>query len=270
MLSLPTGMRPSTLDERRSFYEDEFDARSIARWVGTRNGTMKFAMILGRHTGIVVPAHSGNRDDVIIIDDWRSARDIRAYALDYLPEGLYYDRNRYVDVSKCDACARRGRYCDRCRNYNGQQLAFDLDPENVDCPFHGHIGQKMERGRGLSFCMFEFKAVRKQAHLLREEIEREFVDVRTVYSGRGFHVVVQDEEAYLLTRSERTAIARRYGKRYAIDEWVTAGGSRLMRLPWSLNAIVSRKCMEIKRGRDLLKFDPRTSVLVMPDFIRSP
>ena len=269
MLSLPSGMRLSTLEERREFYEDEFDVSVLARWTACRKKSTKFAMILGRHSGIVVPAHAQNKDDVIVIDDWKSARDIRAYALDYLPEGLYYDRNRYVDVSKCSACARGGRYCDGCDNYQGQQLAFDLDPENVDCPYHGHIGEKMQRGRGLSFCMFEFRQLRRQAYEISMELRSEYDEVRTVFSGRGFHVVIDDEAAYSLSRKQRLAIARRYGKRFAIDEWVTVGGSRLMRLPGSLNAIVSRKCMEIKRGRDLLKFDPRTSVLAMPDFVRS-
>ena len=261
-------MRPSTLDERREFYAEELDVSSLADWIGCRKGTMKFAMILGRHTGIVAPAHAANRDDVVIIDDWSSARDIRAYARDYLPEGLYYDRNRYVDVSRCVACARRRRECYACNNWTGQQLAFDLDPENVDCPVHGNIGEKMQRGRGLSFCMLEFKRIRRQAFELSRELKAEYSGVRTVFSGRGFHVVVDDEDAYSLNRNGRSAIARKYGRRYAIDEWVTTGGSRLMRLPGSLNAIVSRKCMEIKRGRDLLKFDPRTSVLAMPDFVR--
>jgi DNA primase catalytic subunit len=262
-------MRPSTLEERREFYESEFDVRALARWLGNRTRTTKFAMILGRHTGIVTPVHAKNKNDVIVIDDWRTARDVRAYALDYLPEGLYYDRNRYVDVSDCRACARKGRYCDKCNNFTGQQLAFDLDPENIDCPYHGHIGEKLQSGRGLSFCMLEFKRARRQAYNLSMELRVEYNSVHTVFSGRGFHVVVDDEPAYSLTRRHRSDIARKYGKRYAIDEWVTVGGSRLMRLPGSLNAIVSRKCVEIKRGRDLLKFDPRTSVLAMPDFVRS-
>jgi hypothetical protein len=231
---------------------------------------MKFAMILGRHTGIVAPGHEEHRDDVMIIDDWRAARDIRDYALEYLPEGLYYDRNRYIDVTRCAECGEKRRHCSGCYNYAGQQLAFDLDPENIDCPYHGHIGEKMQRGRGLSFCMFEFKAIRMQAYQLSMELSEEYERVVVVFSGRGFHVVVDDEPAYELTRKERSIIARRIGRRYAIDEWVTTGGSRLMRLPYSLNAIVSRKCMRIKEIRDLLGFDPRTSNEAMPAFVKSP
>lgn len=230
---------------------------------------MKFAMILGRHTGVVAPGRVGIRDDVMIIDDWDTAEDLRSYALDYLPESMYYDRNRYLDVRECVRCGEDRAACRGCYNYAGQQLAFDLDPENVDCPYHGHIGEKIQSGRGLSFCMYEFKIVRKQAAQLAQLLSERFEEVVVVYSGRGFHCVVDDEKAYLLGRRERIELARRFGRRFAIDEWVTSGESRLMRLPYSLNSLVSRKCMIIRDRRALMGFDPRTDRSVIPRFARS-
>jgi DNA primase catalytic subunit len=269
MLKFPEGMRPSSLEERSAYYTSDFDLNGLMRWIGTRRNQMKFAMILGRHSGIYMPDRARDKNNVVIVDDWRTARDIRSYALRYLPEAMYYDRNRYDDVSECRRCGEDSVRCSRCCNYLGQQLAFDLDPENVDCPYHGHIGTKMQAGRGLSFCMFEFKAVRRQAFELGSELSERYDKVGIVYSGRGFHVVVDDESAYGLTRKERTSIARNVARRYSIDEWVTIGDSRLMRLPYSLNALVSRKCMNMKLGRDLLKFDPRISREVTPQFMRS-
>jgi len=263
-------MRIATLDERRRYYASDFNVSGLSTWIGQKSGHVKFAMILGRHTGLVSPKHALNKDDVMIIDDWDTAKDLRTYALNYLPESMYYDRNRYIDVRKCVSCVKERSSCSACHNYDGQQLAFDLDPENVDCPYHGHIGQKIQSGRGLSFCMYEFKVVRRQAASLRGLLAEQFERVGVVYSGRGFHVVVDDERAYLLTKKERSSLARRYGRTFAIDEWVTAGGSRLMRLPYSLNGLVSRKCMVIKDGRDLLGFDPRSDREVIPDFLRSP
>lgn len=262
-------MRPSTLEEREGFYRNEFDLRSLSRWIRRTNGGLKFAMIPGRHTGIVAPKYSKLKDDVVVIDDWCSALDLRAYALDYLPEGLYYDRNRYKDIRTCAECGKERRKCPSCHNYDGQQLAFDLDSENVDCPWHGHIGQKMDRGSILSFCMYEFKVVRRQAAALASELRREYETVGVVYSGRGFHVVVDDESAYALPGFARRKIARTLSKRYAVDEWVTEGGSRFMRLPYSLNGLVSRKCMPIEEERDLVEFDPRISDIVLPGFVHS-
>lgn len=268
MRKYPRGMRPSTLEERREYYTREFDVGAVTHWAAGRRG-MRFAMIPGRHTGIVAPEHAANRDDVMIIDDWSSIGQIRDHALDYLPEGLYYDRNRYDDTSACSICTKSARACERCGNRVGQQLAFDLDPENVDCLYHGTIGDKMARGRGLSFCMLEFKNVRGQAVRLASELRRRFKLVEIVYSGRGFHVVVDDEDAYSMTLKERRRLAVDVAKRYAIDPWVTSGGSRLMRLPGSLNGIVSRNCVIMKQEEDLVRFDPRTSISVMPRFLRS-
>lgn len=269
MQRFPTGMRPSTLEERKVFYRREFDVRAIGRWVGGRTRSLKFAMIPGRHTGIVRPQHADVKDDIVIIDDWHNATDVRDFAIEYLPEGLYYDRNRYKDVHECARCGDPRKRCESCYNYDGQQLAFDLDPENVDCPWHGHIGDKFQRGQGFSFCMYEFKAVRKQALLLSDELGDKYDRVGIVYSGRGFHVVVDDEDAYGLPKRARIDIARRLAKRYAIDEWVTEGGSRLMRLPYSLNGLVSRKCTIIKERKDMVEFDPRISEMVLPMFMRS-
>lgn len=261
-------MAPSTLDQRRLYYRSDFDVRSLHEWIGGRSSKLKFAMIPGRITGIVLPEYEGNKDDVVVIDSWRTASDLKKYALRYLPEGVYYDRNRYIDVTRCTECGEKREACPECFNYDGQQLAFDIDPENVDCPYHGHLGQKLDRGP-LSFCMFEFKSVRRQALQLSRELRKTYDDVEVVFSGRGFHVVIDDEEAYHLTRRKRKGLARRYGRKYDIDEWVTEGGSRLLRLPYSLNALVSRKCMRIKDERVLKRFDPRTSKLVLPGFLKS-
>lgn len=260
-------MRPSTLDERREFYSREFDVGSVTEWIGDRRGTLKFAMIPGRHSGIVVPKHRADKDNVVIIDEWGSARDIRRYCLEWLPEGLYYDRNRYRDVSECARCGNKKRTCFGCYNHTGQQLAFDLDPENVDCPVHGHLGEKLARGEALlSFCMIEFRMISRQARELSLELRERYDKVGIVFSGRGYHVVVDDEEAYVLTRKERTAIANRILRRYDIDEWVTKGSSRLMRLPYSLNALVSRKCVPLNGEKEIRGFDPRKSSLVIPTF----
>jgi len=262
-------MRVATLDERREFYESEFDLKSVSNWIAGRARHMKFAMILGRHTGVVSPEHAKAKNDVVIIDDWDNAGTLKDYAIDYLPESMYYDRNRYVDVRDCARCEKDRTLCRDCYNVSGQQLAFDLDPENVDCPYHGHIGNKIQNGRALSFCMFEFKAVRRQAATLRESLRLDYERVEIVYSGRGFHVVVDDEEAYKMSMAERSSLARKTARRYAIDEWVTKGESRLMRLPYSLSSLVSRKCMIIRDERDLSGFDPRVSISVIPRFLRS-
>ena len=222
---LPEGMRYATLEERRRFYTEEFDLEKVAEWLGKRLGRLKFAVIIGRHTRIFPEKYREDADTTIIIDEYKNLSDVREQIVEFLPESAYYDRNVYDEKDR----------------KIGQELAFDLDPENITCPIHGSLADKMKRGQGLGFCELELDMVKQQALSLHEYLEKEFSNLKIVYSGRGFHIHVFDEEAYLLKEKERREIARIVKKKgFAIDEWVTLGEMRLIRLPYSLHGLVSR------------------------------
>ncbi len=262
----PKGMRPSTLDERREFYLREFDLNSSSEWLKWRDiFNTAFAVIVGRHSDIYLPEYEDIKRKAVIIDEHKGLEDVLEYILQYLPEGVYYDRNVYSDIK---LCVQRGcdyRNCWECENFEGQELAFDIDPENVDCPYHGSVEDKMKRGEGLSFCMLEFKKVRKLALKLYDDLREEYRNIRIVFSGRGFHIHVLDKKAIKLGREEREEIARKYSE-YAIDEWVTSGEMRLIRLPYSLNGLVSRVCIPLS-VEELAEFDPRKRAI--PSFLLS-
>jgi len=224
------------------------DYDAAQRWFASFPGERVFALILGRHSGIYPRRYRSLKNISLLVEDARTVRDLRPYLLKYLPEGVYYDRNAYGSVeaarkSRLDYAHAWGR-----REFRGQELAFDLDPENLDCPVHGDIEDKMRRHQGLSFCDWEFEETRRQAAELHDLLSREWSRLSVVYSGRGFHVHVLDADAYGLTKAERTRIARRYGKRFALDEWVTSGEMRLIRLPHSLHGMVSRIVVPVPRG----------------------
>ncbi len=210
------------------------------KWFRGFPGERAYALIIGRHSGIYPRRFRAVKNVPLIIDDVRRVEDLRPYLLRYLPEGVYYDRSAYLSLGD----ARR-RGLDYARpwpwsGFLGQELAFDLDPENLDCPIHGTIEDKMRRHQGLSFCEWEFDEIRGQAARLADEAARRWSDVRLVYSGRGFHVHVVDPAAFRLSRRDRQRLATSFGRRYAIDEWVTSGEMRLIRLPYSLHGMVSR------------------------------
>jgi DNA primase catalytic subunit len=262
----PKGMRPSTLEERKKFYINEFKLDRVSEWLKDRDlNNTAFAVIVGRHSDIYPPEYEEIRKKAVIIDEHRGLRDVLEYILQYLPEGVYYDRNIYSDIGLCTKCDKAYRDCWNCENFLGQELAFDIDPENVNCPYHGTVEDKMKRGQGLSFCMVEFKKVRKMTLSLYGKLKKEYNNIRIVFSGRGFHIHVLDRKALKLTREEREEIAKRYSS-YAIDEWVTNGEMRLTRLPYSLNGLVSRVCMPINI-EDVAKFDPRK--MAIPSFLLS-
>lgn len=247
--ALPGNLRPASLGERRRFYSERMDYRPAAQWMARPRGGRVYALILGRHSGIYPRRFRHLKNVPLIIDDVEDVRDLRPYLLRYLPEGVYYDRNVYSDLAKAPTAGIDYTQAWKSRFYRGQELAFDLDPENLDCPIHGDIVAKMRRHEGLSFCDREFDEIRRQAGALFDELARRWDRLRVVFSGRGFHIHVFDPEAFQLRRNERTRIAKSVARRYAIDEWVTSGEMRLIRLPYSLHGMVSRIVTPVARNQ---------------------
>jgi DNA primase catalytic subunit len=229
------------------------DYDAAERWFRGFPGEPAFAVIIGRHSGIYPRRFRALKNVPLVIDDAHKVVGLRPYLLRYLPEGVYYDRNAYASL---DDARRQNLDYTRpwgWRGFRGQELAFDLDPENLDCPIHGTIEDKMRRHQGLSFCNWEFEEIRRQAASLADEAARRWSAVRVVYSGRGFHVHIMDRQAFRLTRRERLRTAKSFGRRYAIDEWVTSGEMRLIRLPYSLHGMVSRVVVPVPRS-ELARF----------------
>jgi DNA primase catalytic subunit len=248
---LPVGMRYSTLEERKQFYSQEFSLQKVAEWFSDGLGNTKFAVIMGRHTKIFPAKYKEDAVTTIIIDEYRNLEEVRSQILDFLPEAVYYDRNTY----------------DEAGHITGQELAFDLDPENITCPIHGTLADKMKRKQGLSFCEVELNMVKQEAIGLHTFLESRFSDLRVVYSGRGFHLHVLDTEAYKLSTEERLDIAQQAKQAgFHIDEWVTSGEYRLIRLPNSLNGIVSRIALPLKKD-ELESFDPVHDERCIPQFL---
>jgi DNA primase small subunit len=249
---LPEGMRYASLQERRKFYAEEFDVEKLAKWLGKRLGRMKFAVIIGRHTRIYPKEYREDADTTIIIDEYQNLSDVRDQIREFQPEAAYYDRNIYGAEDR----------------KTGQELAFDLDPENVTCPVHGGLADKMRHGQGLGFCELELQMVKDQAISLYEFLEKDYSHLRVVYSGRGFHIHVFDEETYGWSGKKRLEVARSVKEKgFAIDKWVTAGEMRLIRLPYSLHGLVSRVVLPLEKN-ELERFDPVSDDRCIPRFLR--
>jgi len=232
------------------------DYESAAAWMAHPSGGRVYALILGRHSGIYPRRFRHLKNVPLVVDDVDDLRDLRPYLTRYLPEGVYYDRNVYTSLEEARNADLDYARAWGSRFFLGQELAFDLDPENLDCPIHGDIEDKMRRHQGLSFCDWEFNEVRRQAGDLYDELSDQWSRLKIVYSGRGFHVHVFDKDAFELRRKERASMAKRFAKRYALDQWVTSGEMRLIRLPYSLHGMVSRIVIPIpRRGLDHFSYD---------------
>jgi DNA primase catalytic subunit len=244
-------MRYSTLEERKQFYTSEFNLQAVAQWFRNWQGKVRFAVIIGRHTKIYPEKYKEDASTTIVIDEYSNLEDVRQQILEFLPEAVYYDRNVY----------------DESGAKMGQELAFDLDPENITCPIHGALADKMKRNQGLSFCELELQMVKQESIGLYEFLANHFDKLKVVYSGRGFHLHVLDPQAYALSTQERLKLAQQVKKEgFHIDEWVTAGEMRLIRLPHSLNGLVSRIALPLERS-ELENFDAIHDKRVLPRFI---
>jgi DNA primase catalytic subunit len=249
---MPEGMCPATLGERKRFYTEEFALEKVTSWLQIRRGKTKFAIIIGRHTKIFPQEFREDADTTIIIDEYSNLEDVRRQILEFLPEAVYYDRNIYLENDHAE----------------GQELAFDVDPENITCPIHGTLADKMKRHQGLSFCAIELEMAKQQTAGLYEYLEKHFSDLRVVYSGRGFHIHVFDQTAFQLITKQRTELAERVkAKGFEVDAWVTAGEMRLIRLPYSLHGMVSRIVLPLEKN-EVEKFNPVTDKRCIPAFLK--
>jgi DNA primase catalytic subunit len=246
-------MRYSSLKEREEFYREEFDLNKVEEWFKNRMKNVVFAVIMGRHTGIYLPEYEEDASTTILIDEYENLDDVKNQILEFLPESVYYDRNIYDEKGKV----------------LGQEIAFDIDPENLTCPIHGTLEEKMKRHQGLSFCEVELNMAKEETVRLYEEIRDTFSNVGIVYSGRGFHIHVFDEDSFNWSYKKRKQFAEKIkNKGFLIDEWVTSGSMRLIRLPYSLHGMVSRIVTPLDIG-ELRSFDPIRDKRCIPKFLKS-
>ncbi len=141
----PDGMRPATVQERYEFYHQEFRTNLVREWFRGWTTPIVFAVVIERHTKIFPVEYRRERSRTILIDEYEGLRDLRRYCMEFRPESVYYDRNIYRNWKQ----ARRNQYgIEDLGKSIGQQLAFDIDPENFECPIHGTLGEKLSKRAG--------------------------------------------------------------------------------------------------------------------------
>ena len=209
--------RISSLDERRGFYEKEFSVSKVKSWF--KKNKIPFpqlcAVDAGSETGILIDKKlKGSMLYFPFSKLWQKV-------LKYIPEDVYYDRSVYKNPAKAL----------RTLNFNnklGQELVFDVDTDNIPCKFH-------KKELVCDICLRKALGFDKK---IKKILLKEFKRVEIVYSGRGFHVHVFDKKAYSLDNKQRQKYNKKFF-RFPIDPWVSGGNIRLIRMPFSLNSLVS-------------------------------
>ncbi len=237
--------KPSTLKERQIFYNSEFNVKKVIYWFKIK--PQLFALDLGSETKIIKIKKELNTL-LIFKTNFKTFKKI---LLKYLPEDIYYDRNIYKNPEK-NLKNLNFKNCLDSKDCLGQELAFDLDSDNIKCNCKDKLCPK---------CLEEIK---NQTLKLYKELKKDFKKLEIVYSGRGYHIHVYDKKAYKLTIKERIKLNKKL-KSYPIDPWVSSGTIRLMRLPFSLNAQVSRIVLPLKI-KEIKNFNPLKDKRVIPNF----
>src|SRR3989344_8108442 len=106
--------RPSTLKERKSFYEHEFSIKKVKSFFKGRKLPQVCALDAGSDTGIILNKKLNGVMFYFLFSD------LRKKIKKYIPEDLYYDRNTYRNPNK---------FLDNLnsRDYLKQELIFDVD-----------------------------------------------------------------------------------------------------------------------------------------------
>lgn len=219
--------KKSSLKEREEFYKNEFDIEALGKWF--KKDPQFFAVDCGTETGIIKDKTKAGR---LIILQVKNLKELRQKLLKYLPEDVYYDRNTYKDPKKALQCLKlKGRPDYDKNNWVGQELAFDIDAGNIKCKYH-----KQEHRSLCPHCLKKALKQGRELYFFLKELG--FKELGYVYSGRGCHVHVYDEKAFKMSIAERGELNKKV--KFGIDSWVSRGKIRLIRLPYSLNALVSR------------------------------
>lgn len=217
--------RPSSLEERKKFYEKEFNIEKVKEWF--YKNRMKLpqlcAIDAGSETGIIIDKKL--KGQMLYFP----FKELKEKIKKYIPEDLYYDRNIYENPN---TILRNFKF----NKFLSQELAFDIDADNIIC--------NCGKAELCDSCVM--KAL-KQSIRMKKELEKDFDDVKLVYSGRGFHVHVLDGRAFKLSVNERIKLNKKFSD-YPIDQWVSRGDIRLIRMPYSLNGLVSRKVIPIENS----------------------
>lgn len=250
--------RISSLDERRGFYAREFDIRALGAWFSRALGRLPqfFAVDFGSETRL--STDPGKIGKIIVLQSGLTLSLLRDKLALYAPEDVYYDTRIYKDVKDCFSCPKHPGFCTACPALLGQELVFDLDPENIDCPQCG----KKHYPHFCTYCLN--LSLTAGAELSAALAGMGFAKTSLVYSGRGCHVHCADPKALKLTTDERARLAEDL-KRFPMDPWVTTT-KRLIRLPYSLHAMISRIAFPLTHA-DVTAFDPENDARVIPRFL---
>lgn len=229
--NFPAGLQPANVEQRERFYREEFSTEEIEkrmkRWP-------EFVPVIdvGTETTRYKPRLKQYKDKLVRVTSFENLNELQDKLVSYAPEDVYYSRT--LERS------------DEIRVNPEQELVFRVSPNEIDCERCERRRKNMdEKWQEYVFCMDCFEQSAYETLHLHGFLERHFTNMTLVFTGRAFHIHVNDEEGYKMDIGDRKELARKVATQFPIDEAITAGDVNLVRLPGTLNGLVSRKVITL-------------------------
>ncbi len=235
----PEGLRPSTMEERESFYRDEFGKPHIKR-LNYRWDRPVLAIDVGSETTRYRRRFKDNLGKKVYLREYNDLNDLLEKVRRYVPETLYYDTRSYdTDPRQTNSIWEKP---------SGKQLIFSVTPDQVECDRCDKI-KSLKKGKRLAkhtFCEECFEETAEKADELRKFMKRNFDYVESFFVGREFHIHIIDNEGFEIEETHRDVMASRLSERFPIDKEFSSSRNNLTVMPGSLNGITGRKVVKVK------------------------
>lgn len=223
----PEGLKPTPVKKRELFYREEFPREQVARRIGR---WYRFVPVVdvGSESTLYKPRLKDLKGKLVRVKEYKDISHLSEKLVDYAPEDIYYNRTIEKD--------------DEVSVNPDQELVFRIAPFQMDCTSCERKRQYLEESKHENvFCLNCLGKAATETKNLYAFLKRHFDDMDIVFSGRGFNIHVNDEEGYRMSMDDRWELAKKVAQEFPIDKDITGGDNDLVRLPGSLNGLVSRK-----------------------------
>lgn len=219
----PNDIGPVPARKRELFYREDFLTDVLEdrmkRWP-----ELAVIIDIGSDTTYYKPRFKDLKGKLVRITDYDGVSELREKLIEYSPEDVYYGRT----MEKAN----------EVQVNPDRELVFGLGPHHVTCTRCERKRDYMdEKQHQYVFCMDCFDAVAHETWRLYRFLERHFDDMDVVFTGRKFHIHVNDPEAFHMQMEDRKELASKVATQFPIDEDITSGEQDLVRLPGSLNGV---------------------------------
>lgn len=223
------------MEERKYFYEKEFDIDGIEKWLDLK----PVVIDIGSETTLYTPKFKKYLNKLVRIK-YSDLEELKSKLIEYAPEDVYYE-------------------------FGKKELIFDLDPDNILCAKCNILKKDLVgKFKIFSFCADCFAELTFQTKEMFGLLSKHFSEIKLIYSGRGFHIHINLKDIEM-SDEEKIKFVGMMKKKFPIDPWVTTK-KNLIRLPGTLNSLVSRRCMEIE-VESLNDIDSIINKEAVPEFL---